>query len=181
MALENPITRAVQERRSIRKYLPNPVPDDLIEALLKAAVFSPSAMNKEPWRFILVKDKKKISELSAAVQSTLTHGLVSTTRIDPIFYDAPLLILTVAPKGYIWGHIDCGIAAQSMFLVAHSLGLGSCFIGFAQQLNQKPELLKSIGVPDGYELVAPLTFGFPNETRPTPERTFQDKVLRRID
>jgi len=64
--------------------------------------------------------------------------------------------------------LDCCLAAQNMFLTAYQAGLGSCFIGFAAFLNQDPKLLAEIGIPEDHELVAPLIFGYPNET-PVPQ------------
>ena len=76
--------------------------------------------------------------------------------------------------------IDCGIVAQTMFLAAHSLGLGSCFIGFAQALNRDRQVLDGLGVPRDHEIIAPLIFGYPAESKEVPKRAFEDKVLKWI-
>ena len=74
--------------------------------------------------------------------------------------------------------LDCGLAAQNMFLAAYQAGLGSCFIGFAAFLNQDPKVLTEIGIPEDHELVAPLIFGYPNETPVSKSR--EPKVLKWI-
>ena len=74
--------------------------------------------------------------------------------------------------------LDCGLAAQNMFLAAYQAGLGSCFIGFAAFLNQDPKVLAEIGIPEDHELVAPLIFGYPNETPVSKSR--EPKVLKWI-
>jgi len=181
----NPVIDVIRARRSIRKYTGKPVTKEVIGQLLSAAVMSPSAMDREPWRFVVITDKAKIKELSDAVKRlTPLQGLAQkfvermTSREDLIFYSAPLLILIVAQKDYKWAHLDCGILAQTMFLAAKSFGLGSCFIGFARALNNDHELLRSLGVPEGDEIVAPLIFGYQAEEKKAPERKFEDKVLK---
>jgi len=179
------VTDAIRERRSIRKYEPRPVPEQIVKELLSLAAYSPSAMHREPWRFIIVTDPKKIRELSDAVKRLMPLiGLAARfvermqSREDTIFYGAPLLILVCAPKGDNWAMLDCGILAQTMFLAAQSHGIGSCFIGFAQSLNKDEKLLKELGVPSGQEIVAPLIFGYPAEKKEVPERKYEDKVLK---
>lgn len=186
--MANPVLDAIRGRRSIRKYSTKPIPKEIVEQLLSAAVYSPSAMNRQPWRFVVITNRQKIKELSDAVKRlTPLTGLAQrfvermTSREDLIFYSVPLLILVAAPKGYKWAHIDCGILAQTMFLAAHSLGLGSCFIGFAHALNKDGKLLRKLGIPEGMEIAAPLIFGYPAEEKPVPEREYEDKVLKRFE
>ncbi len=56
----NPVIEAITKRRSIRKYLDDPVPREIIDTILNTAVMSPSAMNSQPWRFIEIENKEKI-------------------------------------------------------------------------------------------------------------------------
>jgi nitroreductase len=73
-----------------------------------------------------------------------------------------LLILTFAAPGVV-GEYDCALAAETMMLAAHSLGIGSCWIGLTLGLGEDKEFLKEAGVPEGHKLVAPLIFGYPAE------------------
>ena len=82
-----------------------------------------------------------------------------------IFYGAPLLIFISVKMSHnpLWrvvNFLDCGLAAQNMFLFAFQEGLGSCFIGFADHLNHVPEYLEQIGIPEDHELMARLIFGY---------------------
>ena len=173
----NPVLKAIRERRSIRKYGTKPVPKEIIGKLLSAAAMSPSAMDRQEWEFTVVTDRKTISVLSGCVKRQMSIiGYAQrfaerfTSRKDLIFYSAPLLIIVTAPKGNEWAHINCGILAQTMFLAAHSLGLGSCYIGFARTLNKDSEALKLLGIPGSREIVAPLIFGYAAEKKPVPQR-----------
>lgn len=188
MAAANPVMDAIIARRSIRKFEDKPVPPGLAGELLRAAAASPSAMNRQPWRFVVVSDKAKILELSDAVKRLVNpQGLTSQMaarfqkKEDTVFYGAPLLILVCADRhSSNWAEIDCGIVAQNMFLAAHSLGLGSCFIGFGQTINNDRLLLSTLGIPGEFDVIAPLVFGYPAEKKPATDRTYQDKILKKI-
>jgi len=182
---DNPVLNAIRERRSIRKYEPTAVLTEVVDQLLYAAAMSPTAMNKQEWEFIVVTDRKTINDLSVRVKKQM--GLIGyaqkfaerfTSKEDLIFYSAPLLVIVTAPKDNEWAHIDCGILAQTMFLAAHSLGLGSCYIGFARTLNKDADALKMLGVPPEGEIVAPLIFGYAAEKKGLQKR--EPKVVKRI-
>jgi nitroreductase len=165
-------------RRSVRAYEEKPVEKDKIEAVLEAGIWAPSGMNKQPWKFVVIEDRQKIKMLSEATKEILKsmdfpdnfRGMLSSEK-DLVFYDAPLLILVCIEVDEEWKSVsllDCGLAAQNMFLKAYDLGLGSCFIGFGNFLNGRPEILSEVGIPEGHELVAPLIFGYPDE-EPEPK------------
>jgi nitroreductase len=152
---------------------------------------SPTARNSQQWRFVIVRDPQKIAELSDAAKRIAGAAGGGAQKPAPafapalppsLFYGAPLLILVVTnEKRERWAQVDAGIAAQSMLLAAHSLGLGSCFIGLARPLNDDPALLESLGVPKGWSITAPLIFGYPAERKEAPKRTFEDKILKRFE
>ncbi len=179
---ENQVLKTIYGRRSIRKYEERSVPREVIDELLSAAVMSPSAMNKQPWEFVVVTDRNVIKELSDRVKKKLgTLGYLQrfaekmTSREDLVFYGAPLLIIVTAPKNSQWAGvnmsiIDCAILSQTMALAGHSIGLGSCFIGFAFLLNDDPDAIRTLGIAEDRTIAAPLIFGYPAETKEIPER-----------
>lgn len=176
----------IKGRRSVRKYEDRTVPKEVIDKLLEAGVSAPSGMNAQPWRFVVIENKDTIKRLSQRTKDLLIKGqwpdsLKESLKLekDVIFYDAPLLILMCVPKNEVMRTVnllDCGLAAENMFLKAYQEGLGSCFIGFACFLNQNPALLAEVGIPEDHELIAPLIFGYPAQ-KPAPKQ-HEIKILK---
>lgn len=157
---------AIFGRRAVREYGDRPIPEETISEILEAGAMAPSAMGKEPCRFIVITKKEKIRELSDKVKSAagafwLAGRFAETMKLkeDVIFYGAPLLVFLVAEKTD-WSENDCALAAQNMMLRAYDLGLGSCFIGFARMLEKDRETLRGIGMMDNQVLYCPLVFGY---------------------
>jgi nitroreductase len=166
-------------RRSIRRFEDKAVPKVVIDKLLEAGVWAPSGMNSQPWRFTVVESREIINKLSRRTKELVPKNMPLPENLqtalksdkDVVFYGAPLLILISVKKDVEWRTInllDCGLAAQNMFLAAYQAGLGSCFIGFAAFLNQDTKALAEIGIPEDHELLAPLILGYPLET-PAPK------------
>jgi len=169
----------IKERRSIRRYQDKSVPKEIIEKILNSGIWAPSGMNSQPWRFIVIEDRNIISKLSKRTREILSKmpwpadllQEYAKSEKDTIFYNSPLLILLCVPKRdelRTINLLDCGLAAQNMFLTAYQEGLGSCFIGFAHLLNQDPAFLADLGVARDHEVIAPMIFGYPAE-EPEPK------------
>jgi hypothetical protein len=132
------------------------------------------------------KDINKLSDRTKQITSTLPMPPevleISRSKEDVIFYGAPLLILISVNKSEdpirSMNILDCGLAAQNMFLKAYEEGLGSCFIGFADFLNMDPSILEEVGISKDLELIAPLIFGYPAESPEAPSRDV--KVIKWI-
>jgi nitroreductase len=178
----------ISGRRSVRRYEDRPVPKAVVDKLLEAGVSAPSGMNAQPWRFVVVQNREVIGKLSRRTKELLL-GMQWPGEMkeafksdkDTIFYGAPLLIMMCVPINEEWKTVnllDCGLATENMFLEAYQEGLGSCFIGFANFLNQDQRFLDEVGIPEDHELVAPLIFGYPSEN-PAPKR-HEVKVLKWI-
>ena len=183
--MKNPVLECIYTRRSVRDYLNKPVPKEIIDELLAAAVMAPSAMNRQPWHFSIVEDKENLDYFNdrALKQWKIAGiGMKLAMRLQgygSVFYNAPLLIVVSGKKGYEWLKDDVGLAVQNMFLAAHSLGLGSCWIGFAKPLNKDDVAKKRLGIPKDFEIVAPLIFGYAKRSKKKiPKR--KPKVLKWI-
>jgi nitroreductase len=139
-------------RASVRRYLDKPVPDEVLRNVLEAGRRAPSAMNAQPWHFIVVKDPK--------IKLALSHR-----RWTGFVKDCGFVIVGCGEKRRRWSKVDVTIALQNMVLAAEAQGLGSCWIG---DFNQS-EIKEMLGIPDSFNVVALVAFGYPAE-KPAPRR-----------
>ena len=183
------LVTCITGRRSVRKFQDKPIPKEVVDKILNAGVWAPSGMNGQPWKFVVIQDRKiinKLSDKTKQITSTLPMPPkvleISRSKEDVVFYGAPLLILISVNKSKdpirSMNILDCGLAAQNMFLKAYEEGLGSCFIGFADFLNMDPSILEEVGISKDLELIAPLIFGYPAESPEAPSR--EVKVIKWI-
>lgn len=137
---------AVRTRLTVREFKPDPVPDDIVEKLLRAAQWAPSSRNLQPWHFIVIKDRATLQQIGRIATS---GGFVA---------DAPMAI-AIAMENADRAELDAGRTLQQMELVAWSEGLGTCFAGLrVEEQNRKVKEL--LGIPDSFVLVTVLPFGY---------------------
>ena len=181
---ENEVTRVIKGRRSIRNYSDRVVPDELIERLIDMGIHAPSALALFPWSFIVVKDKGMMKRISEYVKPQILAELKNAKRVGmtqryldmvgeerfSIFYNAPCLLLILGKNDAPISDVDCALCAQNIMLAAHSMDLGTCWIGSARHLAKNPGLVEELGIPDEYHLVSSLVLGYPAEKPEKPAR-----------
>ena len=137
-------------RRSIRRYENRGVPDDVLQQILEAGRQAPSAVNRQPIRFVVVKDQDLLEKLCNNI-------------IVRFVKKAPVAIVGCADTTSLltgkWAVVDAAIAMQNMVIAAWSLGIGSCWIGACN----KKKIKRLLKIPDKWKVVALLTFGYPAE------------------
>jgi len=144
---------AIKTRKSVRAYLPTPVEDEKLNAILEAARLAPSAANRQEWRFVIVRDRETRKKLAAVAGGQEFVG------------DAPVVIVACAETdghvmrcGQLSYPIDVAIALDHMSLAAVELGLGSCWIGLFDEKKVK-EILH---IPDEIRVVELMPLGYPS-------------------
>lgn len=163
---------ALYARRAVRDFKPAPVDRPTVAALIDAAIQAPSAMDEQPWSFVIVRDKVLLDRISTEAKAWMLKstpaGLLShhfqETLGNPnfhIFYHAPALIVIAGKSDGPWTVIDCTLAAQNLMLAARASGLGTCWIGFAQGWLNTPEGKAALQLPADYVPVAPIIVGQP--------------------
>jgi nitroreductase len=172
------LDQCIKGRRSVRAYTDEPVSKEQLEAVLEAGTWAPTGMSREPWRFILIENKDLIKLVSDETKQLVIQNMPAlaaqySTDKDVICYNAPMLILICTEKDPQWQQVnmlDSVLAAQNIFLKAYELGLGTCYMGFVNFLNAKPEVLRKIGVPENYAMMVPFIIGHPKTTQGSGKR-----------
>jgi nitroreductase len=183
MDLEN----AIAGRRSVRDYTSQGVDKEAIQNLISSAVHAPSAVNEQPWTFTVVRDRSVLDRISHDAKShmlaTMPGGAHSdhfaSLLSDPnfqIFYHAPVLILISASAQGPWIVEDCALAAENLMLAAYAIGLGSCWIGFAQSFLNTSDGKSMLGLPLAWVPIAPIIVGHPKVVPPPVPR--KEPVIR---
>ncbi len=168
----------IKGRRSVRAYTDEPVSKQQIETVLEAGTWAPSGMHREPWKFIVIEDKQLIKYVSDETKLLVQQNMPPlaqqfSTKEDIVCYKAPVLILICSEKDDQWANLnllDSVLAAQNMFLKAFELGLGTCYMGFVNFLNNNPEALKKIGVPENCSMMVPFIMGHPKTKQGSGKR-----------
>jgi nitroreductase len=140
----------ILSRRSIRKYEDKEIPQEILSQMLEAGRQAPSAVNRQPIRFVVVTDSEAKNELSKSLFAKHIKN-------------APMVIAGCANEKALltgkWAVVDTTIALQNIVVAAWTFGIGSCWIGSFDEEKVK-ELLK---IPDKWKVVALLAFGYPAE------------------
>jgi nitroreductase len=194
-AFSNPALDNIYARRSIRKFTGQDVAEEVVYEILRAGTFAPSGGNRQPWRFVVVRNREKVQRLGKRARQLFveytkppcqpqTEGVWADLAQDPemdFFYGAPLLVLVFQSREGITPVRDCSLAAENMMLAASSMGLGSCFAGTGLSLSLDRDFLNEARVPPDHKLVAPLVFGYSAENELTAPSRKDDVILNWID
>src|ERR1700693_3802476 len=175
------VNEAISGRRSLREYTAQPVDERIIRRLIDAAVHAPNAVNQQPWTFTVVRDQSVLDRISRNAKSHMLATMPASPQSDHfrsllndpnfhIFYRAPVLLLISATAQGPWIVEDCALAAENLLLTAHAIGLGTCWIGFAQRFLNTPDGKNLLGLPAASVPVAPIIIGHPKSTPPPVPR-----------
>lgn len=158
----------VLTRRSIRKYTDEAVGDVTVERLLRAGMAAPSAGNQQPWRFIVVRDKATLTQV------TEWHPYA---RMLP---SASVAVVVLGdPDGARWAALwpqDCAACVENMLIEAESLGLGAVWLGIHPLPEREAALRALLGVPEHVVPFAIVPFGWPQERKPPAERYDESRI-----
>ncbi len=193
---------AIVKRRSIRKFNPQMVANDLLEQIIEAARQAPSGTNRQPWRFVLLTTQEEREMISGAVIQPFVcqapvvfvccldrQAFIRVTVEERMNELVEAEVISKEAAGYIYqrkmpekvedviipdsGYLDLGIAIQNMVIMATALGLGSCWV---RLFNQK-ELHRALGLPDNLVPVVLLPVGYPAQDPPPRPRLKRDEII----
>ncbi len=166
----NEVMETIKKRRSIRVYKDKPVPRDVIDSLLEAARYAPSARNLQQLEYKVVTNKQFISDISAAMNTAVKKENPSAEDKSDFFHEAPLVIIITAPKENKWSYHDAAIASENIMLYAASINLGTCFIGMARFIDKDGTIRRKLNISDGRMVAAAVVCGYADEIPPEKEK-----------
>lgn len=186
----------IESRKSIRKFKKDPVPKDVLEKILNAAVHAPSGKNRQNWRFFVVQGKKRDEYLKYSQKSWLGIKDILQKRLKPSLYefterffytlgDAPVIIFcySINDKEERY-HTSIGsvyMAVQNMILAATAEGLGTCPMGAPLEIKDEVNNflnIKNIKLPEGseIELLCAVVLGWPDHQPPKAPRQIDNRI-----
>ncbi|HIE34096.1 MAG TPA: nitroreductase family protein [Candidatus Altiarchaeales archaeon] len=162
------ILQLIKERRSVREFLDKKVSQDNIKRILEAGRWAPSGRNNQPWKFFIVTDKN------------LKKKLAEQTHYGNIIRNSPVSIVVFLDHLVSYDRTkdvqSIGACIQNMLLEAHSLGLGTCWLG--EILKNKEKVNKIFNISEDKELMAVIVLGYPTNTeRKSCRRDIKDILL----
>lgn len=177
----------IMTRRSTRKYLDQPVSQELLEKIIETGRYAPSGGNNQSNHFIVIQNKQIINHLVKLVEKTfskmeitenmygsLKNSINLSKKGGYVFcYNAPVLIVVANKKDYGNNLADCAIAIENMMLEANELDLGSCYINQLRWLNEDEDIisyLQSLGMKDDERVYGSLIVGYPDTNDGKPLR-----------
>jgi nitroreductase len=176
----------LKKRRSIRDFRKRGVPLSIIKEIIHDTCLAPTAMNGQPCKFIIIRNRDYIKKLSDESKKNLLSDLLknpesplkqyeSYLRDDKFnaFYNAPCLVYFIGPKDVHSLEIDCALTVAYFMFSATSRGLGTCWIGLGAHIRDR-KILSDMGVPEDCEIVAPIILGYPKSIPSASERHASD-------
>jgi nitroreductase len=177
----NAVIEAIKKRRSVRAYEAKAVPKDVIKTIIEAGNEAPSAMNSQPWRFVVVEERESKEKLLRAALPGAKKILETIKDADPeryeaikkrygelkdpVYYSAPAVVFVIGSGRY--ADHSCPLACENMMLAAYSLGLGSCWVGFGAMVTDDAEVRNILELQEEEKIFGPILLGYP---RGNPER-----------
>jgi nitroreductase len=158
----------ILDRRSIRRFTDRRISREQIRSLLTAAMYAPSAVNRQPWHFVVIDDQALMEQIMevhphARMLQSASHAIV-VCGDEQLQHD----------DGY-WV-VDCGAATQNLLLAAHAMKLGACWVGLHPREERKRALSKLLKLPSHVRPFALVALGYPDEQKQRPDRFHAGKV-----
>ena len=181
----NEVLEAIKNRRSVRSHKTDPIPRDILNKIIEAGNMAPTGVKRQPWSFVVVEDlefKRKLCQaafkfLEGSLKEKMpdiykTWKWMRSRFEEPIYHSAPVILFVIgtATRWKDTEATDCALASQNIMLAAHSLGIGSCMVGFGiMGLADDPEIVEALELKESETLYQPIVLGYPDHY-PEPPR-----------
>ena len=186
--MTHPVLEVISRRQSVRSYKPDPVPRDVIQAIIEAGNQAPARgrmkegstdFDFQPWRFVVVESadlKAKLVETTLPFWKSMTasmqdlqpdvyEGVMAQYEAMPepkdmVYYAAPVIVFVIGPKGF---DVSCALACENMMIAATALGLGSCYVGFGAMVTGNDEIVGVLELQENETIHGPILLGYPSD------------------
>lgn len=154
----------LKNRRSIRKFKPQQISQEELDAVLSAGTYAPTANGQQSPVIVAIQNPEfvaKVDAMNAKVLGNQSHP----------YYGAPTVLIVLAPTDSICPDIDAALVGGNLLNAAYAVGLGSCWIHRAEEMFESKEgkdLLKEWGVPDNLKGVCSIALGYMEGNMPSP-------------
>ena len=173
--MEKDFLQVIKTRRSCRKYRPEQIPDEALNAILEAGTYAPTGMGLQSPFIVAVQNgklKSQLERMNAAVRGAAGNP----------YYDAPTYILVFSSADCPFAVQDGSCVLENMMLAAHALGLGSCWINREREMfatDEGKRLMKEWGLPDGLIGIGAISVGYPaaEPAAPKPRKSDYIRIL----
>ena len=170
------IEHLIKERRSIRRYKPDRIAAEDLQAIVRARIWAPNAMNEQLWHFTVVSNANTIEQMNKATIAGIEKSGISflqnkiTQPEYHAFYHAPTVIV-ISAKEEKFTAFDCGAAAENIALAAYEKNIGSCIIGSAEfMFSENLKMHTVLKIPENYHFVCAISLGYFEKTTAVSER-----------
>ncbi len=159
------VIKAIRERRSIRKYKSTEVSEENVDVILQAGRWAPSASNRQPWHFIVIRNADVRKKLADA------HAYGRFMKESPV-----VIVVLGDPKKHPRYHLaDPHNAVQNMLLAAYAQGLSTCWMG-VRDTDIEPPFRKLLGVPEDLRIICAVSVGFGDQERTSTRYPLEEIV-----
>lgn len=183
----NEVIKALLERRSIRQYRPDPVDEKDLETILKAGLYAPSSRGTQAAHLTAIVNPDLIAGLDAALKTATAKpgfdkyvAMVTQPAYTVNFKNAPVFIIaSVDPTRTACPGEDAALVLGNIFLAAHSLGYGTCWVNQLGPVADEPafrRFLTQLGVPEGNRVIGSAALGHPDGGHPRAPSRRADRI-----
>ena len=174
--IQNEVLKCILSRRSTRVFQEKQIESTQLDTILNAAIWAPSGGNNQTWLFTAIQNKEKLLELNELVKEGFQHWIPdddypgkqrakasSENKSYNFYFHAPTVIIASNRHGYENAMADCSLALENIFLSAHSVGLGSCYVNQLHWLRNDPNLrdfLFELGIPKEHTICSTAVIGY---------------------
>lgn len=165
----NETLKVIKERRSVRLYKSEQVKLEELKEVVEAGIYAPSGNNKQPWHFSIVQNKGLIDEMNIKIKEDLKNNdnedskKLGNNEKFHVFYNAPTVIIVSGDESVYTSNMDCSAATENILLAAQSINLGTCWIGFMDNLfngKNDDKYSEKLQIPKGYKPKQAIAIGY---------------------